>query len=537
MIQTHPTRPVHDDSPPKTPPISRRDFLRATGAATGAALMVTTLGTGSLISNAQAQSVKASDIVMLSAVDLARAIREKQVSCREVLTAFLAQIDRFNPRVNAIVSLQDRESLLKQADERDRQLSQGQYLGWMHGFPHAVKDLALTRGIKTTFGSPLFKDFIPPVDAIFVERLRQSGAILIGKTNTPEFGLGSQTYNPVFGTTLNPYDITKTCGGSSGGAAVALALRMVPVADGSDMGGSLRNPAAYCNVLGFRPSAGRVPFGPTAEVFVQQLGYEGPMARTVTDLAMLLAVQSGFDLRAPLSIEQDPAQFTASLKRDFKDVRVAWLANWAGYLPMETGVLELCGSALKAFQPIGCVVEEAKPEFPPERLWSMWLTHRHWLVGCGMSQFYNDPAKRELLKPEARFEVEGSFKLTAMDVYNASVARSAWYAALLKMFARYEYLLIPTAQVFPFDAKTHWPKEIAGRTMDTYHRWMEVVLPWTLSGCPVISIPVGFNSAGLPMGLQIIGKPHGDLAVLQVAYAYEQATGWVSKRLPPMLTG
>ena len=472
----------------------------------------------------------------MNAVDLSRAIREKRVSCREVMEAFLAQIDRYNERVNAIVALQDHELLLKQANERDQQLARGQYMGWMHGFPQAVKDLALTAGIRTTMGSPLFKDFVPNADAIFVERTRKNGAIIIGKTNTPEFGLGSQTYNSVYGTTLNPYDITKTCGGSSGGAAVALALRMLPVADGSDMGGSLRNPGAFCNVIGFRPSAGRIPTGPTPEVFVQQLGYEGPMARTVTDLAMLLSIQAGFDPRQPLSIKEDPAIFTASLKRDFKSTRVAWLGNWGGYLPMESGVLELCASALKVFQDIGCTVEEAKPDFSPEHLWSIWLTHRHWFVGTGLSVFYSDPAKRELLKPEARFEVEGVFKLTAMDTYSASIGRSAWYQALQRMFEKYSYLLIPTVQVFPFDAKVHWPKEIAGRAMDTYHRWMEVVLPWTLAGSPVINVPVGFNVNGLPMGLQIIGKVHGDLGVLQIAYAYEQATNWVSKRLPPMLT-
>lgn len=480
--------------------------------------------------------MKSSEIVMMNAVDLSRAIREKRVSCREVMEAFLGQIDRCNQRVNAIVALQDREGLMKQADERDQQMARGQYLGWMHGFPHAVKDLALTAGIRTTMGSPLLKNFVPDVDAIFVERIRKSGAIIIGKTNTPEFGLGSQTYNPVYGTTLNPYDLTRTCGGSSGGAAVSLALRMLPVADGSDFGGSLRNPGAYCNVLGFRPSAGRIPIGPTPEVFVQQLGYEGPMARTVTDLGMLLSVQAGFDQRQPLSIKEDPAIFTTPLKRDFKNTRVAWLGNWDGYLPMEPSVLELCSSALKTFQDIGCIVEETKPDFSPERLWSIWLAHRHWIVGTSLSVFYNDPAKRELLKPEACFEVEGAFKLSAIDVYDASIGRSAWYQALQKVFEKYSYLLIPTAQVFPFDAKVHWPKEIAGRAMDTYHRWMEVVLPWTLSGSPVINVPVGFNVSGLPMGLQIIGKVHGDFEVLQIAYAYEQAADWVSKRLPPMLT-
>ena len=368
-----------------------------------------------------------------------------------------------------------------------------------------------------------------------MERIRNNGAILIGKTNTPEFGLGSQTYNPVFGTTLNPYDLTKTAGGSSGGAAVGLATRMLPVADGSDMGGSLRNPAAYCNVFGFRPSAGRIPRGPTGDVFVQQLGYEGPMGRTVADLSMLLSVLAGFDSRAPLSLDQDPAAFTAPLQRDFKGAKLAWLGDWDGYLPMESGVLDLCRKGIGAFADLGCVIEDTKLEYPPEKLWSMWLTHRHWLVGSGLNVIYSDPAKRELMKPEARFEVEGGLKLSGLDVYDASVARSAWYQVVLTTFSRFDFLLVPSAQVFPFDAKTPWPKEIAGRTMDTYHRWMEVVLPWTLCGCPVLSVPVGFNDAGLPMGVQLIGKPRGDLAVLQLGHMYEQATGWLEKRPPPIL--
>ncbi|MDQ2695559.1 MAG: amidase, partial [Pseudomonadota bacterium] len=304
------------------------------------------------------------DLVLLSARDLARTIRSRQVSCVEVMQAFLDHIDRFNPQVNAIVSLQDRDGLVRQATERDRQLARGQWLGWMHGFPQAPKDLALTAGIPTTWGSPLFRDFVPQADAIIVGRARRSGAILIGKTNVPEFGLGSQTYNPVFGPTGNAYDPARTAGGSSGGAAAALALRMLPVADGSDMMGSLRNPAAYNNVIGFRPSFGRVPYGPTLEGFVQQLGYEGPMGRTVTDVALLLSVQAGYDERSPLSIHQDPARFAEPLRRDVSGARLAWLGDLGGYLPMEPGILELCQNAFRVFESIGCAVEPTLPDYP-----------------------------------------------------------------------------------------------------------------------------------------------------------------------------
>jgi amidase len=475
-------------------------------------------------------------IVDLSAVDLARAIHSRQVSCREVMQAYLTQIERFNPKVNAIVSLQDPEPLLRQADERDRQLAAGTCLGWMHGFPQAPKDLANTAGILTTQGSPLLKQNVPATDAIIVERARRSGAILIGKTNTPEFGLGSHTYNPVFGTTLNAYDQSRTAGGSSGGAAVALALRMLPVADGSDMMGSLRNPAGYNNLFGFRPSFGRVPFGPTVEVFYQQLATEGPMARSVADLAMLLSVQAGFDARVPLSIDQDPAQFTQSLAREFKGVRVGWMGDYAGYLPMEAGVLDLSRRALRHFEALGCVVEEMLPAYPMEKAWQAWLVLRQFLVAGLAGPVYALPALRALMKPELVWEIESGLGLTAADVFKASMDRSDWYQALQKLLATHEYLVLPTAQVFPFDAKLDWPKAIEGRRMDTYHRWMEVVVGPSLAGLPTISVPTGFGPTGLPMGLQVIGRAQADLSVLQVAHAYEQVTDFTSRR-PALLGG
>jgi amidase len=478
-----------------------------------------------------------SEIVQVDAVELARRIKARQLSCREVMQAYLRQIERFNPLVNAIVSQQDAELVLRQSDERDVQLGRGEYLGWMHGFPQAVKDLTATKGITTTFGSPVYSDFVPAHDALMVERMKRSGAIVIGKTNVPEFGLGSQTYNPVFGATLNAYDTSRTSGGSSGGAAVALAMRMLPVADGSDMMGSLRNPAAFNNVFGMRPSFGRVPTAPAPDVFMHQLSCAGPMARTVTDLAMLLSVQAGFNEQAPLSLQQDPAIFTGSLKRDFTGTRIAWLGDLDGYLAMEPGVMEICERALKDFELIGCSVEAAQPNFAPQRLWDAWLVLRHWMVAGGPpGEAYRTPGKREKLKPEAIWEVEAGIQLSALEVFKASATRSAWYQAVRTLFETYDYLVLPSAQVFPFDVATPWPKEVNGRTMDTYHRWMEVVVPGTMAGCPVISVPAGFNSAGLPMGLQIIGKAQADLAVLQLAFAYEQATQWVQRRLPRLLS-
>ncbi|HEV2387765.1 MAG TPA: amidase [Candidatus Acidoferrales bacterium] len=476
------------------------------------------------------------EVVSWSACELATAIRSKRVSCQEVMKAYLGHIERCNPRVNAIVSLRDDDELLDEAAWRDRQLARGEWLGWMHGFPHAVKDMALTNGIRTTCGSPLV-DLVPEEDDIYVERLRNSGAIIIGKTNVPEFGLGSQTYNPVFGVTLNAYDPSKTAGGSSGGAAAALALRMLPVADGSDMMGSLRNPAAYNNVIGFRPSYGRVPSGPSPEVFLGQLSCAGPMARSVADAAKLLAVMAGADDRAPLSIEQGPEIFATPLERDCKGTGLGWLGDLGGYLPMEAGILELCRNALEAFEGIGCVVEEARLEFPPERLWHAWVTLRHWLIAGALGDFYRDPSKRARMKPEAQWEVEGGLKLAAMDVFQASAARSAWYQALRRLFEKYDFLVLPGAQVFPFDATIHWPGEINGIAMDSYHRWMEVMIPASMAGCPAISLPAGFDRHQRPMGIQLIGRHHADFALLQLACAYDQATGWVTRHLPPSLAG
>lgn len=476
------------------------------------------------------------DIVALDALALSAAIRARQVSCREVMLACLAQIHRLNPEYNAIVSLQPAESLLAQADERDAQLARGQWLGWMHGFPQAIKDLAFTRGIPTTLGSPLLRDFVPQEDAIVVERARRAGAIVIGKTNVPEFGLGSQTYNNVFGATANAWDPALCAGGSSGGAATALALRMLPVADGSDMGGSLRNPAAYNNVFGMRPSAGRVPKYPAVESFVEQLGTEGPMARTVADLAMLLATQAGHDPRAPLSLAEDPAAFAQPLGREFRGTRIGWLGDLGGHLPFEDGVLALCGNGLRALQTVGCTVDEIPLGFAPERLWAMWLTLRSCLVAGAQQANYRDPARRAQMKPEAVWEVENGLKTSALDVYRASVERTAWYRHVLGLFERHDFLVLPAAQVFPFDIRTHWPKEVAGRAMDTYHRWMEVVIGPTLAGLPAISVPVGFDGRGRPMGMQIIGPPRGDLAVLQLAHAYEQASPWV-RQVPAPVRG
>jgi amidase len=472
----------------------------------------------------------------MDAVALSHAIHARTLSCVEVMGAYLDQIERLNPAVNALVALRERSDLIKEAGGLDDEIDAGRSRGWMHGFPQAIKDLAAAKGFATTQGSPLFKDAIAGADAIFVERMKAAGAIVVGKTNTPEFGLGSQTYNPVYGATRNAYDQSRTSGGSSGGAAVALALRMLPVADGSDHAGSLRNPAAFNNVLGLRPAYGRVPSG-TEEVFIPQMGVAGPMARKTRDLAALLAVQSGYDPRVPLSLREEPAAFLGNLNRDISGLRIGWLGDLGGHLPMQDGILSLCRTALTAFEDMGAQVEEAALGFDPETVWQTWTKLRAWQVGASLAPIYDDPARRDVLKPEARHEVEQGLKLSAFDVMKASNIRSAWYQHVRGLFERYDVLVLPSAQVFPFAVETHWPREIAGRTMDSYHRWMEVVIPVTMSGCPALSVPVGFNAAGLPMGMQLWGPNQSERLLLELAQAYEDATGWVEKRKPALLAG
>jgi len=471
---------------------------------------------------------------MLDAGALAGAIQTRKVSCVEVMTAYLDHIDKLNPKVNAIVALQERADLITQARAKDAELARGEPVGALHGFPFAVKDLTPVKGIRMTMGSPILKDNVPAADSAMVARVRKAGAIFIGKTNTPEFGLGSNTFNPVYGITSNAYDQSRSAGGSSGGAAVALALRMLPLADGTDYAGSLRNPAGWNNVFGFRTSVGRVP-ADGRDPFMPSMGVIGPMARNVPDLALLLSVQAGYDARVPLSIAGDGAAFRGSLERDFKGTRIAWTGDYGGYIPYESGVLDLCESALKAFESMGCIVEEARPDFSMEALWAAFLPLRAWQTAGPLLAYYRDPVRRALLKPEAIFEIESAQKLSSLDITAASTVRAEWYQATRRFFETYDYFVVPTAQLFPFDADLHWPKEIAGAKMQIYYEWQKGVIPTTMAGNPALAVPAGFNAAGLPMGIQIAGPNHGELACLQLANAYDLATGWTKKRLPPLL--
>ncbi len=481
---------------------------------------------------AQVKPSDATQIVDMSALELSHAIASRRVSCVEVMSSYLFQIDKLNDSFNAIVARADRAVLLEAANQADRELDSGSYRGWMHGFPVAIKDLAHARGFVTSMGSPLFANHEATQDSIHVARMKAAGAIVIGKSNVPEFGLGSQSYNTVYGVTGNAYDATLTAGGSSGGAAVALALRMVPVADGSDFMGSLRNPGAFNNVIGFRPTPGVVPLG---RDFGAQLACNGPMGRNVADTARLLSTIAGYHPDSPASSIGDPATFAQPLGRDWRGVRIGWLGDFAGYIPTEAGLLSLCEKALHGFRAIGCEVEDVTLRYDMSELWQTWLVFRHWMNRQGGLAMYADPKKRTLLKPEMRWEIEGGASLTGDDVSHAKAARTAFYGAVNKLFERVDALVWPTAQMFPFSKDLPWPQEVNGVKMDTYHRWMEIVTPGTLAGCPVLNVPAGFSKTGLPMGLQVMTPRFADFKALQLGFAYEQATGWNLRVTPPAL--
>ena len=484
---------------PQMPP-SRRDILTAMSAAP-------------LL---QSQS-PADDLCFLPARELLRLLRLKKLSARELLAAHLKQIERINPKVNAIVTLVP-DLALAAAQRADDSPSRDAPL---HGLPIAHKDLVETAGILTTFGSPLFKDYVPDHDDLIIQRLKRAGAITLGKTNTPEFGAGSQTFNTVFGPTRNPYDLTKTCGGSSGGAAVALACGMIPIADGSDMGGSLRNPASFCNVVGFRPSPGRVP-DPTAAFAWSTLATAGPMARNVSDLALLLSVLAGPDPRAPLSL---PAEsFDRPLDRNFKDVRIACYKDLGG-LPIDPKVRTIIDSHRKTFEQLGCIIEQAEPDFTGAGF--AFKTLRAWTSAAK----HGDQLRRHptAYKDTLREEIEAGLRLTGSDLARAETLHGQLHRRFQSFLERYEFFILPVTQLPPFDVTQPYPPEVAGTPTTSYIDWMKTCWYISITGNPSISVPAGFTPEGLPIGLQIVGRYQADLAVLQLAHAFEQSTHFATR--------
>ena len=515
--------------------MSNRMSRRTFGQAIGAAVLGGPLQAGlrdhpvpAPFAEPSADQAKGRDdeLVYLGAIELASRIRRKQVSAREVLAAHLARIEAVNPKVNAIVTLVG-ERAMADAARADELLARGGPVGVLHGLPVAHKDLVDTAGIRTTRGSPFYRDHVPTDDALIVTRIRAAGAVTVGKTNTPEFGAGSQTFNTVFGATRNPYDVGRTCGGSSGGAAVALACGMLPIADGSDTGGSLRNPAAFCNVVGFRPSPGRVP---ATSGSWQPLSVSGPMARSVADVALFLSAIAGPDPRSPLSIQEDGARFRAPLGRSVKGVRVAWWRGLGG-IPFEPEIRRVVDANRRVFESLGCVVEEAEPDFAgvDQAFPALRYATNH-------TQYASLVAKKpEWVKDTIKFEVAQAERITGADIGRALARQARMHEQSRQFFERYDYFVLPVTQVEPFDVTVPYPTQIAGTPMTTYIDWMRSCWYVTFMANPAISVPGGFTTGGLPVGLQIVGRHRDDWSVLQLAHAFEEATRH-GKRRPPVVS-
>jgi amidase len=457
------------------------------------------------------------EICLATAVELAGLMRSRELSAREVMQAHLAQIERENPKVNAIVTLLPQQALAA-ATAADKAQARGQATGILHGLPVVHKDLVETKGIRTTYGSPLYKDHVPDFDGLIVERLRAAGAIMLGKSNTSEFGAGSQTFNPVFGATRNPYDLSKTSGGSSGGAAAALASGMVPIADGSDLGGSLRNPASFCNVVGFRPSPGRVPRWPSSMAW-NTLSVLGPMARTVQDVALMLAAIAGPDARDPIAIREPGALFARSLERDFSGVSVAWGQDFGG-LPLDPRVTAVLEGRRHSFEELGCIVEEQEPDFRDAD--EIFKVLRAWAYAMNLGPLLKN--KREHIKESVIWNIEQGLELSAGQIGRAEVKRTALYQRVRQFMEEVEFMIFPVSQVPPFPVEQEYVTEINGVQMETYIDWMRSCYYISLLGLPAISVPCGFTEEGLPVGVQIVGRHQDDWGVLQLAYAFQQLT-------------
>ena len=464
-----------------------------------------------------------SELHYCTAVELVDLIRTREVSTLEVMNAHLERISQVNPTLNAIVTLVT-DTARDKAREADVAIIRGDTVGPLHGLPVAHKDLIRTKGIRTTFGSKVFQDFVPNDDALIVERLRAAGAITIGKTNTPEFGAGSQTFNDVFGATVNPYDTSKTCGGSSGGAAVALASGMVPLADGSDLGGSLRNPASFCNVVGFRPSPGRVPIWPSqASSF--SMGVQGPMARTVTDAALMLSAIAGPTSRSPISLPDAGSHFKPPLTRDFHGTLIAWACNFAG-LPFDPRVTTTVNAQRATFELLGCITEEAEPDMADSgAIFKCW---RAWYFELCYGSLLKE--HRHSLKDTVVWNIEEGQRLTGPHLGKMEIKRTALFERVRCFMKHHEFLILPVAQVPPFDISIPYITKINNVAMETYIDWMSSCAFISVLGLPAISVPCGFTDDGLPIGIQIVGRQHDDLGVLQLAHAFEQHTKFGQRR-------
>ena len=466
------------------------------------------------------------DLCFLSATEQAELIRTQKISAVQLIRAHLDQIERFNSVLNAIVTL-TAESAMAEAVLADKKIANNEPLGVLHGLPVAHKDLFLTKGVRTTFGSLAFKDFVPEIDSLPVERLKQAGAISLGKTNTPEFGAGSQTFNAVFGSTPNPYDLSKTCGGSSGGGAVALASGMIAIADGTDLGGSLRNPASFCNLVGIRPSVGRVPSWPDSLAWYP-FSVPGPMARTVQDLALAMAAMAGPDDRSPISLEAPGEMFLNPLARSFKGCKIAFSANLGG-LPVEPEVAKVVESTRVVFEDLGCEVVNDEPSISEaDEIFMLW---RAWRTELRITPLLKD--HRANIKETVIWNAEQGLSITGPQLVRAEAKRTELYHRMREFFKKYDFLVLPVSQVAPFSIDQEYPTQINGVKMDTYIDWQKSAYHISALGNPAISVPAGFTSDNLPVGIQIVGRHRDDFGILQLAYAFEQKTHFAQRR-PPM---
>jgi amidase len=458
-----------------------------------------------------------------SATELAAMLRAKQVSAREVVIAHLARIEAVNPAVNAIVTL-TAERALEQAAAADAAAARGEFLGPLHGIPVAHKDNHLTAGIRTTFGSRTMADFVPEADDLVVGRMRAAGVITLGKTNIPEFAAGGHTFNEVFGVTRNPYDLSVTAGGSSGGAAAALAAGMHPLADGNDMGGSLRLPAGFCNVIGLRPSAGRVPAYPDAEGF-SGLSVSGPMARTVDDVALLLSVLAGPDRRSPISLEDPGSSFASVPSGGLAGRRVAFSADLGGAIEVEPEIADLVRRAAGACETAGAVVEEACPDFTGAD--ECFRTLRAWRFEATVGAFLDQHV--EVIRPSLYANMLQGRTLTGPDVGRAALLRTALFHRMREFLTGYDALLLPVSPLPAFPTDIQYPETVAGVSQPDYLGWMRAVCHVTVTGHPAIAMPAGFVGAGTPVGVQLVGRHRAERELLGLAKGYEAVAGFARR--------
>jgi amidase len=475
------------------------------------------------LQNSSESSSPGSDLIFKTAREQARLIAKGEISSEELVNAHLAQIDQVNPAVNAIVTLVA-DSALDQACEADMARMAGEEMGPLYGLPIAIKDLQNTAGIRTTQGSPIYEHYVPISDALIVERVKNAGAIVIGKSNTPEFGAGSQTFNPVFGSTKNSYDVSKTCGGSSGGAGVALATGMTTIATGSDLGGSLRNPAAWSNVVGIRPSPGRVP-SINGDLGWSNLSTDGPMGRTVDDVAFQLSVMAGHDNRSPLSICASGSQFADSLERDFKGARIAWSKNLGGR-PIDAENSRVTEAQKHVFEDLGCVVEDDEPDLSSTD--EIFQSLRAYSFGIKHETHMRD--HRDKMKETVIWNAERGLQMSALELAHAERLRTRLWEELMTFFDKYEFLALPVTSVPPFSIEDEYPTEINGVELETYLDWMWPCYTISATGLPAMSVPAGFTKDGLPVGLQLVGRPRDEMGLLQLASAFEGETNFHKQR-------